>query len=73
MRTMFTLTRRQLVDNALCFAVAGALSLALTVAVVSVVIAESLEYLSGYAITLILGAPVLVCIGSFVLGVVHCL
>lgn len=71
MRTLLTLIKRQIADNAACFAVAAGLSVALNVAVVSVVLAESLDNLSSYAVTLIIGTPIIICIGSFFLGVVQ--
>jgi len=70
-RALFVLIRRQVIDNAGCFAVAAGVSLALTVSVVSVVLAESLDNLSSYAVTLILVGPVIIGIGSFILGVVQ--
>jgi hypothetical protein len=71
MKALLILIKRQIVDNAIYFVIAAVLSLAVTFALLSVALSESLDSLSGYAVTLILGAPVIICIGSFLLGAVQ--
>ena len=68
MRALSILIKRQIVDGVGYFAIAIFASIVLIVAITSVVLTEELGYLSVYAITLLITIPILVCIGSYVLG-----
>lgn len=68
---LFTLFKRQIVDNAIYFAIALVLSLVLAFATVTVVLTEDRTYLSPYAITLLLVGPVLFCAGCYLMGFIQ--
>ena len=71
MRALFTLIKRQIVDNAVYFLAAIVVSAVLIIAIISIALIEDITYLSFYTVFLIITAPILVGIGSYILGLVH--
>ena len=71
MRALFTLIKRLIVDNAVYFLAAIAISAVLIIAIISITLSEELMDLSFYTITLLITTPILVGIGSYTLGLVH--
>lgn len=71
MRALFTLIKRQIVDNAVYFLAAIVLSVVLIIAIISIILSEELTYLSFYTVFLLIATPILVGIGSYILGLVH--
>ena len=69
MRALFTLIKRQIVDNALCFLAAIIFSIVLIIAIISITLSEDITYLSLYTVSIIVITPILVGIGSYILGV----
>ena len=70
MRALFTLIKRQIVDNAVYFLAAIGVSAVLIIAIISITLSEDITYLSLYTVFLIITAPILVGIGSYLLGLV---
>jgi len=68
MRALFTLIKRQIVDNAAFFPVAIIFSAALIIAIISITFSEEFVLLSLYTIILIITTPILFGIGSYILG-----
>ena len=71
MHGLFTLIKRQIVDNAAFFLVAIIFSVVLVIAIISITFSEELMDLSSYTIILIITAPILFGIGSYILGLVQ--
>lgn len=71
MRTLLTLIKRQIIDNAVCFAVASLTSVALVFGVAAAVFTEDHTRLSDYTRKLLVTAPFLVGMGCCVLGIVQ--
>jgi len=71
MRALFTLIKRQLVDNATYFLAAIFFSAVLVVAILSITFSEDITYLSFYTVILIVITPILVGIGSYTLGLIQ--
>jgi len=71
MRALLTLIKRQIVDNAVYFLAAIFVSAVLVVAVLSITFSEGLMDLSFYTIILIITAPVIFGIGSYILGLIQ--
>ena len=71
MRALFTLIKRQIVDNAIYFLAAFFFSTVLVVAILSVTFSEDITYLSPYTFILIVITPILFGIGSYILGVIQ--
>ncbi len=67
----FTLIKRQIIDNAIYFVVALVVSFVLIIATISIVLTEDRRRLSPYAIALLLAAPILFCMGSYVVGLIQ--
>jgi hypothetical protein len=70
-RTLFVLIKRQVIDNAACFPVAGLFSIALVFAIGTAVFTEDRTLLSEYTRGLLVAAPLVVGTGCWVLGVVQ--
>jgi len=68
---LFTLIKRQIVDNAAFFLAAIIFSVVLVIAIISITFSEDITYLSSYTIILIISGPVLFGIGSYILGLVQ--
>lgn len=68
MRALSILIKRQIVDGVGYFVVAIFASAVLNVAITSIALTEELGYPSFYTIILLITMPVLVCIGSYTLG-----
>ena len=68
---LFTLIKRQFVDNAIYFAAALLVSLVLIIITISVVLSESLTHLSVYALAHMFITPVLFYIGSYTFGLIQ--
>jgi len=71
MRALFTLIKRQIVDNAIYFLAAIFFSIVLIIAIVSITFSEDITYLSFYTVILIVTVPILFGIGSYILGVIQ--
>ena len=71
MRTLFTLIKRQIVDNAVYFLAAIVVSAVLIIAIISIALIEELTNLSFYTVILIVITPILFGIGSYILGVIQ--
>ena len=71
MRTLFTLIKRQIVDSAIYFLAAIVVSAVLVIAIISITFSEELMDLSLYTIILLITAPILFGIGSYILGLIH--
>jgi len=67
-RALFTLIKRQIVDNAVYFLAAIFVSAVLIIAIISIALIEDITYLSFYTLFLIIAAPILFGIASFMLG-----
>jgi len=65
---LFTLVKRQVIDNAIYFAVALVVSFVLIFATISAVLTEYHNYLSLYTTFLLFAVPVLFCTGSYMVG-----
>ncbi|OHB81635.1 MAG: hypothetical protein A2Z38_02840 [Planctomycetes bacterium RBG_19FT_COMBO_48_8] len=71
MRALFTLTKRQIVDNAVYFLAAIIFSTVLIIAIISITLSEDITYLSLYTVSVIVITPILFGIGSYILGVIQ--
>jgi len=71
MRALLTLIKRQLIDNTIYFLAAILVSVVLVVAILSITLSEDITYLSLYTVILIITAPILFGIGSYILGVIQ--
>jgi len=70
-RALFTLIKRQIVDNAVYFLAAIVVSAVLIIAIISITFSEDFLDLSLYTIILIITAPVIFGIGSYILGLIQ--
>ena len=68
---LFTLIKRQIVDNAIYFVIALVMSFVLIIAAISIVLTEDRTDLSPYAIVLLLAGPILFCAGSYMVGLIQ--
>lgn len=68
---MFILIKRQVVDNAAYFAVAGLTAVTLAFGIATAVLTEDRTYLSPYTKILLVTSPLLVGIGSCALGLIQ--
>jgi len=70
-RALFTLIKRQIIDNAIYFVFALAVSFVVAIATITVALTEHQNYLSPYATALLLAVPIFFCVGSYTLGLVQ--
>ena len=71
MRALFTLIKRQIVDNTVYFLAAIIVSVVLIIAIISITFSEELTDLSFYTVALIVITPILFGIGSYILGLIQ--
>ena len=71
MRALSILIKRQIVDNAIYFLAAIFVSVILIIAIISIAFSEDITYLSLYTVILIITAPILFGIGSYILGLIQ--